>query len=187
MLGTGLMNKVDGLIGETQTTIGNAKQFTENVAAIDIQGTNSITTEETCIQKMENTTPAVTFTSTSDVVGSLTLKGAAGVNNVGEYNEGSFTISDKLALVLKKDGYIYSNTYWFTDGSTKEAILSPSYGVTVGGMQICQDNASDVIGEGIGNGEQGGMVKFTPAVDGTPATLIAMFFVLFKLFFLSTI
>ena len=138
---------------------------------IDIQGTNSITTEETCIQKMENTTPAVTFTSTSDVVGSLTLKGAAGVNNVGEYNEGSFTISDKLALVLKKDGYIYSNTYWFTDGSTKEAILSPSYGVTVGGMQICQDNAADVIGEGIGNGDQGGMVKFTPAVDGTPATL----------------
>ena len=138
---------------------------------IDIQGTNSITTEEKCIQKMENTTPAVTFTSTSDVVGSLTLKGAAGVNNVGEYNEGSFTISDKLALVLKKDGYIYSNTYWFTDGSTKEAILSPSYGVTVGGMQICQDNASDVIGEGIGNGDQGGMVKFTPAVDGTPATL----------------
>jgi hypothetical protein len=138
---------------------------------IDIQGTNSITTDEICIQKMENTTPAVTFTSTSDVAGSLTLKGAAGVNDVGEYNEGSFTISDKLALVLKKDGYIYSNTYWFTDGSTKEAILSPSYGVTVGGMQICQDNAADVIGEGIGNGKQGGMVSFTPAVDGTPATL----------------
>lgn len=37
----GLMNKVDGLIGETQTTMGNAKQFTENVAAIDIQGTMS--------------------------------------------------------------------------------------------------------------------------------------------------
>lgn len=138
---------------------------------IDIQGTNSITTEEKCIQKMKNTTPAVTFTSTSDVAGSLTLKGAAGVNNVGEYNEGSFTISNKLALVLKKDGYIYSNTYWFTDGSTKETILSPSYGVTVGGMQICQDNAADVIGEGIGNGKQGGMVSFTPAVDGTPATL----------------
>ncbi len=138
---------------------------------IDIQGTNSITTEEKCIQKMENTTPAVTFTSTSDVVGSLTLKGAAGVNNLGEYGIGSFSISDKLALVLKKDGYIYSNTYWFTDGSTKEAILSPSYGVTVGGMQICQDNAANVIGEGIGNGKQGGMVSFTPAVDGTPATL----------------
>ena len=37
----GLMNKVDGLIGETQTTMGNAKQFTEIVAAIDIQGTMS--------------------------------------------------------------------------------------------------------------------------------------------------
>lgn len=35
----GLMNKVDGLIGETQATMGNAKQITEQVAAIDIQGT----------------------------------------------------------------------------------------------------------------------------------------------------
>ena len=127
---------------------------------IDIQGTNSITTEEKCIQKMENTTPAVTFTSTSDVVGSLTLNGDAGVNGVGEYNEGSFTISDELALVLKKDGYIYSNQYWFTDGSTKEAKLSPSYGVTVGGMQICPDNATDVIGDGIGGGDDSGMVSF---------------------------
>ena len=127
---------------------------------IDIQGTNSITTEERCIQKMENTTPAVTFTSTSDVVGSLTLNGAEGVNSVGEYNEGSFSISDKLALVLKKDGYLYSNQYWFTDGSTKEAKLSPSYGVTVGGMQICPDNAADVIGDGIGRGDDSGMVSF---------------------------
>ena len=138
---------------------------------IDIQGTNSITTEEKCIQKMENTTPAVTFTSTSDVVGSLTLKGAAGVNNLGVDNKGSFTITDKLALVLKNGGDVYSNQYYFMDEQTTEAILSPSYGVTVGGMQICQDNAADVIGEGIGNGDQGGMVSFTPAVDGTSATL----------------
>lgn len=127
---------------------------------IDIQGTNSITTEERCIQKTANTTPAVTFTSTSDVVGSLTLNGADGVNSVGEYNKGSFSISDKLALVLKKDGYLYSNQYWFTDGSTKEAKLSPYYGVTVGGMQICPDNAADVIGEGIGDGDDSGMVSF---------------------------
>ena len=127
---------------------------------IDIQGTNSITTEERCIQKMENTTPAITFKSTSDVVGSLTLNGADGVNSVGEYGEGSFTISDELALVLKKDGYFYSNPYWFTDGSTKEAILSPSYGVTVGEMQICADNADDVVGYGIGSGNDNGMVSF---------------------------
>ncbi len=132
---------------------------------IDIQGTNSITTEERCIQKMENTTPAVTFTSTSTEVGSLTLKGADGVNSVGEYNVGSFIISDKLALIQKKDGYIYSDQYYFTDGSTKEAKLSPSYGVTVGGMQICPDNAADVIGEGIGDGNQGGMVSFDKATS----------------------
>ena len=126
---------------------------------IDIQGANSITTEERCIQKMENTTPAVTFKSTSDVVGSLTLNGAAGVNNIG-VDGGSFSISDELALVLKKDGYIYSNQYWFTDGSTKEAKLSPSYGVTVGAMQICPDNAADVIGDGIGDGDDSGMVSF---------------------------
>ena len=129
---------------------------------IDIQGTNSITTEERCIQKMENTTPAVTFTSTSTKDSNLTLKGTDGVNSVGEYNEGSFTITDKLALVLKKDGYTYSNQYLFTDGSTKEAILSTSYGVTVGSMQICADNAADVIGEGIGDGDErgSGMVSF---------------------------
>ena len=129
---------------------------------IDIQGTNSITTEERCIQKMENTTPAVTFTSTSTKDSNLTLKGTDGVNSVGEYTVGSFTITDKLALVLKKDGYTYSNQYWFTDGSTKEAILSTSYGVTVGSMQICADNAADVIGEGIGDGDErgSGMVSF---------------------------
>ena len=129
---------------------------------IDIQGTNSITTEERCIQKMDNTTPAVTFTSTSTKDSNLTLKGTDGVNSVGEYNVGSFTITDKLALVLKKDGYTYSNQYLFTDGSTKEAILSTSYGVTVGSMQICADNAADVIGEGIGDGDErgSGMVSF---------------------------
>ena len=123
---------------------------------IDIQGTNTITTSETCIQKMENTTPAVTFKSTSDVVGSLTLKGAAGVNDIGVDHKGSFSISDELALVLKKNDKIYSDQYWFTDGSTIEAKLSPSYGVTVGGMQICPDNAADVIGDGINSG----MVSF---------------------------
>lgn len=131
---------------------------------IDIQGINSITTDTTCIQKMENTTPAVIFTSTSTEVGTLTLKNTSsdltGVNSVGEYGDGSFTISDKFALVLKKDGYTYSNQYYFTDGSTLEAKLSPSYGITVGAMQICADNAADVTGDGIGDGAQSGMVSF---------------------------
>ena len=39
----------------------------------DIQGTNSITTSEACIQKMDNTSPSLTFKSTADDVGSLTL------------------------------------------------------------------------------------------------------------------
>ena len=133
---------------------------------IDIQGTNSITTAETCIQNTLNTvgtTPAVTFKSTSTEKGSLILKNTSGdltgVNNFGVDNKGSFTISNELALVLKRYGDIYSNQYWFTDGSTLEAILSPSYGVTVGGMQICKDNASDIIGEGIEIGD-GGKVSF---------------------------
>lgn len=131
---------------------------------IDIQGINSITTDTTCIQKMENTTPAVIFTSTSTEVGTLTLKNTSsdltGVNSVGEYGDGSLTISDKFALVLKRYGYIYSNQYYFTDGSTLEAKLSPSYGITVGAMQICADNAADVTGDGIGDGAQSGMVSF---------------------------
>lgn len=132
---------------------------------IDIQGTNSITTTETCIQKMDNmgdSSPSLIFISTSDEVGSLSLKGSSGVYGVGY---GTFSISDKFALILKKDGYYYSNQYHFTDGSTTEAKLSPSYGVTVGGMQICSDNAEDVIGDGIGDGAKGGMVSFNKATS----------------------
>ena len=129
---------------------------------IDIQGTNTITTSETCIQKMDNTNPSLTFKSTSAEVGSLSLNGSSGVYGVGY---GTFSISDQFALILKKDGYYYSNQYYFTDGSTKEAKLSPSYGVTVGGMQICSDNAEDVIGDGIGDGAKGGMVSFNKATS----------------------
>ena len=132
---------------------------------IDIQGTNSITTTETCIQKMDNmgdSSPSLIFISTSDEVGSLSLKGSSGVYGVGY---GTFSISDQFALILKKDGYYYSNQYYFTDGSTTEAKLSPSYGVTVGGMQICSDNAEDVIGDGIGNGDDNGMVSFNKATS----------------------
>ena len=129
---------------------------------IDIQGTNKITTSETCIQKMDNTTPSVTFKSTSTEVGSLSLKGTSGVNNVGEYGVGSFSISDQFAVIMKYSDRYYSNQYYFTDGSTTEALLTPSYGITVGGMQIGEGNADNVTGNGIGDGSvtPGGTVSF---------------------------
>jgi hypothetical protein len=129
---------------------------------IDIQGTNSITTSETCIQKMDNTNPSLIFKSTGTEVGSLSLNGSSGVYGVGY---GTFSISDQFAVILKKDGYYYSNQYNFTDGSTKEALLAPSYGLTVGGMQIYEGNATDVIGDGIGDGDDSGMVSFDKATN----------------------
>lgn len=129
---------------------------------IDIQGTNTITTSETCIQKMDDTNPRVTFKSTSTEVGSLSLKGTSGVYGVGY---GTFSISDQFAVILKKDGYYYSNQYELTNGSTKEALLAPSYGLTVGGMQIYEGNATDVIGDGIGDGDDSGMVSFDKATS----------------------
>ncbi len=129
---------------------------------IDIQGENSITTTEACIQKMDNTSPSLIFRSNSDEVGSLTLKGSSGVYGVGY---GTFSISDQFAVILKKDGLYYSDQYFMTDGSTKEVILAPSYGLTVGGMQIYEGNATDVKGYGIGDGQQGGMVSFNKATS----------------------
>ena len=104
---------------------------------IDIQGKNSITTEETCLQKIDNAAPAVTFKSTSTPVGSLTLKttGNGGVNTFGEYNIGSFSISEELTLIMKNSGYVYSNPYYFTDGTTKEAVFAPAYDIIVGEMK----------------------------------------------------
>lgn len=133
---------------------------------IDIQGTNTITTSETCIQKIDNTNPSVTFNSTSDEVGSLSLKGSSGVYGVGY---GTFTISDKFAVIMKYYDRYYSYQYYFTDGSTTEALLTPSYGITVGDMQIGKGNAADVTGNGIGDGSvaASGMVSF----DKTTNTL----------------
>ncbi|MBQ9357456.1 MAG: hypothetical protein IJT98_09240, partial [Prevotella sp.] len=131
---------------------------------IDIQGTNTITTTENCIQKMDNTNPSITFKSTSTEVGSLSLYGSSGVYDVGY---GSFTISDQFAVILKYYDRYYSNTYYFTDGSTTEAMLTPSYGITVGGMQIGEGNADNVTGEGIGDGsvEVGEMVSFNKTTN----------------------
>ena len=131
---------------------------------IDIQGTNTITTSETCIQKIDNTNPSVTFNSTSDEVGSLSLKGSSGVYGVGY---GTFTISEKFAVIMKYYDRYYSYQYHFTDGSTTEALLTPSYGITVGDMQIGEGNAADVTGYGIGDGSvtASGMVSFNKATN----------------------
>lgn len=131
---------------------------------IDIQGTNTITTSETCIQKIDNTNPSVTFNSTSDEVGSLSLKGSSGVYGVGY---GTFTISDKFAVIMKNYDRYYSYQYYFTDGSTIEALLTPSYGITVGDMQIGEGNAADVTGYGIGDGSvtASGMVSFNKSTN----------------------
>lgn len=124
---------------------------------IDIQGKNSITTEETCLQKIDNAAPAVTFKSTSSPVGSLTLKttGDGGVNTFGEYNIGSFSISEELTLIMKNSGYVYSNPYYFTDGTTKEAVFAPAYDIIVGEMPVTMGNADDIFG-----GEDDGQVSY---------------------------
>ena len=119
---------------------------------IDIQGTNTITTAETCLQKIDDAAPAVTFLSTSTTVGSLTLTntGNGGVNNIGVDNVGSFSFSNQFAVLLtvyEEEDYT-SNTYYFTDGSTSVAKIVPSYGVKVGDMQVYADNASDVLKDG---------------------------------------
>ena len=114
---------------------------------LDIQGTNSITTSEICIQKISNTNPTVTYKSTSNEVGSLTLTstGSEGVNN-----SSSFSFSKELAVLLTVYGYddYTSNTYYFTDGSTSVAKIVPSYGVKVGDMQVYAGNATDVLKDG---------------------------------------
>ena len=124
---------------------------------IDIQGKNSITTEETCLQKIDNAAPAVTFKSTSTPVGSLTLKttGDGGVNTFGEYNIGSFSISEELTLIMKNSGYVYSNPCYFTDGTTKEAVFAPAYDIIVGEMPVTMGNADDIFG-----GEDDGQVSY---------------------------
>ena len=124
---------------------------------IDIQGKNSITTEETCLQKIDNAAPAVTFKSTSTPVGSLTLKttGNGGVNTFGEYNIGSFSISEELTLIMKNSGYVYSNPDYFTDGTTKEAVFAPAYDIIVGEMPVTMGNADDIFG-----GEDDGQVSY---------------------------
>ena len=64
----------------------------------DIQGTNSITTSEACIQKMDNTSPSLTFKSTADVVGSLILTNNNGP--ISEIGQGNISVSKELAVLM---------------------------------------------------------------------------------------
>ena len=118
----------------------------------DIHGTNTITTDETCIQNIADTNvPSLTFKSNADVVGSLTLtntdeEGTNGVISDSYY--GHFTISEELALIMLRYGNYTSNTYYFSAGEVHNAQLVPSYGVQVGEMQVYAGNAADVLGDG---------------------------------------
>ena len=116
---------------------------------IDIQGTNSITTAETCLQKIDDAAPAVTFLSSSEEVGSLTLTttGSSGVNNIGVDQKGSFSFSNQFVVMLTVYGEedYTSNTYYFTDGSTSVAKILPSLGVQVGEIQVYAGNKTNVL------------------------------------------
>ncbi len=118
----------------------------------DIHGTNTITTDETCIQNIADTNvPSLTFKSNADEVGSLTLtntdeEGTNGVISDSYY--GHFTISEELALIMLRYGNYTSDTYYFSAGEVHNAQLVPSYGVQVGEMQVYAGNAADVLGDG---------------------------------------
>ena len=109
----------------------------------DIKGTNSITTNTTCIQKIDNTTPTLTFKSTSDEVGNLTLKNTDNSNTgvISSGFSGKFTISNELTLLT-------SGNYTLSDGEVHEAQLVPFYGVQVGETLVHSGNATDVLGDG---------------------------------------
>ena len=121
---------------------------------IDIQGTNSITTTEPCIQKIENTDPSVTFKSTSTPVGSLILTNASG-SGISEIGEDNISVSKELAVLLTLNGYddYTSRLYYITNGSTTVAKIVPGYGVSMGKggghrLDIYEGNAADVFGDG---------------------------------------
>ena len=142
----------------TYTLTLNGAAITEPVKVglpnltFDIRGTNTITTDETCIQNTAETfVPSLTFKSNADVVGSLTLTdtdedGYNGVISSSYFDH--FTIGNELALIMLRYGNYTSNTYYFTAGEVHNAQLVPSYGVQVGDMQIYEGNAADVFGDG---------------------------------------
>lgn len=115
---------------------------------IDVQGSNTITTNTTCIQNVAENVPSLTFVSTSDEVGSLILtNNNGGISEIGQSN---FSVSKELAVFLTVYGEAdyTSNLYYITDGSTTVAKMVPSYGVQLGDTQIYEGNAADVFGDG---------------------------------------
>ena len=117
----------------------------------DIHGTNTITTDETCIQNTATTVvPSLTFKSTSDEVGNLILTNTdedyTGV--ISESYYGNFTISKELAPIISRYGSYTSNTNYFTAGEVHNIQIVPSYGVQIGDMQIYAGNTADVFGDG---------------------------------------
>ncbi|MBR4730451.1 MAG: hypothetical protein IK075_09380 [Prevotella sp.] len=121
---------------------------------IDIQGTNTITTTETCLQKMSGADPSITFISTSQKVGSLTLRNTN--SGVSEIKDDHITISKELAPILPRSGNTYgytSNMYYFTD-AIDEAKFVPSFGVKVNDMYVYAGNYTDVFKDGTVSFEQ---------------------------------
>ncbi len=122
----------------------------------DIHGTNTITTDETCIQNTATTVvPSLTFKSTSDEVGNLIMTNNNENGGISEIGEGNISISKELAVLLTvygTDDYT-SRLYYITDGSTTVAKIVPSYGVSIdkdasGKTDIYAGNAADVFGDG---------------------------------------
>lgn len=115
---------------------------------IDIQGTNTITTTETCLQKMSGADPSITFISTSQKVGSLTLRNTN--SGVSDISADHITISKELAPIFPHSGNSYgysSEMYLFTD-AIDEARFVPSFGVKVNDLYVYADNATDVFSDG---------------------------------------
>ena len=111
---------------------------------IDVQGTNTIATNETCLQAIDDASPALTFKSTSDEVGNLTMTNSDG----GVSDISNVSLGRELVPVLQYYGNPTSNLYYFADGSCNQAMFVPSYGVKVGEFQVYSGNADDVLGDG---------------------------------------
>ena len=114
---------------------------------IDIQGENTITTSEACLQNLlgNDATPALTFMSTSSTVGSLTMTNSDTDSESGVSGIGNVTFSRELVPVLVNYGLYTSNMYYFTNGGCKQAMIVPSYGVKVGELQVWSGNADNVL------------------------------------------
>lgn len=114
---------------------------------IDIKGENTITTDVTCIQKMSNTNPSLTFKSNGDVVGSLTLTNTntESLDGVLSSTFENITISRELAPIMLRYGNYTSYTGYLTAGEVHNTQFVPSLGVQVGEIQVYAGNAANVL------------------------------------------